>query len=110
MKLCSNTSIIYLNVSKVIFAPFAALEMRGTQIFLLFFRNFFFVYRHSDLEGSCSNETWTKHVNHVGTCGPSRVTRADIGLHDLNHLRKGIVDLWWVCLGGIWTEDGLTFT
>jgi len=38
-----------LYVYKVIFAPLAGLEMRVTQIFLLFFRNsFFFVYRHSD--------------------------------------------------------------
>jgi len=38
-------------------------------------------------------------VNLVGTCGPSRVTRADIGLHDLNHLRKGIVDRMMGVLG-----------
>jgi hypothetical protein len=40
--------------------------MRVTQIFLLFFRNYFlFVYRHSDLEGSCSNGSITKHANLV---------------------------------------------
>jgi len=34
------------------------------QIFLLFFHNsFFFVYRHYDLEDSCSNGTKTRHVN-----------------------------------------------
>jgi len=33
--------------------------MRVTQIFLLFFRIFF--YRHSDLEVSCSNGTKTRH-------------------------------------------------
>jgi len=31
-------------------------------------------------------------VNLVGACGPQRVTRSDIGLHDLKHLRKGIVE------------------
>jgi len=34
------------------------------------FHSFFFVYRHSDLEGSCSNGTWTRHVKLVGVCGP----------------------------------------
>ena len=58
-------------VSKVIFAPLAGLEMRVKQIFLLFFRNsFFFVYRHSDLEGSCSNGTKTRHVHLVVAGGP----------------------------------------
>jgi hypothetical protein len=38
--------------SKTNFAPLAGLEMRVTQVFLLLFRkSFFFVYRHSDLEG-----------------------------------------------------------
>jgi len=56
---------------KVIFAPLAGLETQVTQIFLLFFRNsFFFVYRHSDFEGSCSNGTKTRHVNLVVVCGP----------------------------------------
>jgi len=45
--------------------------MQVTQIFLLFFRNsFFFVYRHSDLEGLCLNGTKTRHVNLVVACGP----------------------------------------
>jgi len=35
--------------------------MRVTQIFLLFSVIFFFVYRHSDLEGSCLNGTKTRH-------------------------------------------------
>jgi hypothetical protein len=66
IKLCSNTSIISLiislYVSEVIFSPLAGLEMRVTQIFLLLFRNsFFFVYRHSDLEVSCSNGTKSRH-------------------------------------------------
>ena len=43
--------------------------MRVMQIFLLFFLNsFFFVYRHSDLEGSCSNGTKTTDVNLVVAC------------------------------------------
>jgi len=56
------------------FAPLAGLEMRVTQIFLLFFRNsFFFVYQHSDLEDLCLNGTKTRHVNlivcrQVGDC------------------------------------------
>jgi len=47
-----------------IFAPLAWLEMRMTQIFLLFFVILFFsfVYRHSELQGSCSNGTETRHV------------------------------------------------
>ena len=66
IKLCNNTFINSLYVSKIIFAQLAGLEMRVTQIFLLFFHNsFFFVYRHSDLEGSCSNGTKTRHVNLV---------------------------------------------
>jgi hypothetical protein len=32
-----------------------------------------------------------RRVN-LGACGPYRVTRSDIGLHDLKHLRKGIVE------------------
>jgi hypothetical protein len=60
--------IICLNI---ICAPLSGLEMRVTQIFLLFFRKYFsFVYRHSDLEGSCSNGTKTRHVNLVVACGP----------------------------------------
>jgi hypothetical protein len=75
--------------------------MRVTQIFLLFFRNsFFFVYPLSDLEGSCSNGTKTRHVNLVVACGPWRVTRSDIGLRDLKHLRKGIVQRIVGVLGG----------
>jgi len=47
---------------KIIFVPLAGLEMRVMQIFLLFFRNyFFFVYLHSDLEVSCSKGTKTRH-------------------------------------------------
>jgi len=66
--------------------------MQVTQIFLLFFRNSFcFVYKLSDLEGSCSNGTKTRHLNLVA-CGPWWVARFDIGLHDLKHLRKGIFE------------------
>ena len=44
--------------------------MRVTQVFLLFYRNsFFFVYRQSDLEGSCSSGTKSNHVNLVVACG-----------------------------------------
>jgi hypothetical protein len=67
--------------------------MRVTQIFLLFFRNsFFFIYLYYDLEGSCSNGTKTWHVNVVVACGTYRVTRSDIGLLDLKHLRKVIIE------------------
>jgi len=36
VKLCSNTSIISIYVSKFIFAPLVGLEMRVMHIFLLF--------------------------------------------------------------------------
>ena len=73
--------------------------MRVTQIFLLFFRNsFFFVYRHFDLEVSCSNWTKTRHVNLV-VCWPLRVTRSDTGLHDLKHLQKRITECMMRVLG-----------
>jgi len=41
IKLCSNTSIVQLYVSIVIFAPLAGLEMRVTQIYVTF--PYFFV-------------------------------------------------------------------
>jgi hypothetical protein len=69
--------------------------MRVTQIFLLlfcFFYIYIYIYRRSDLEGSCSNDTKTRHVNLVAAFGPQRVTRSNIGLHDLQHLRKGIFE------------------
>jgi len=70
-KIQLNYAVTHPVISKVIFAPLAGLKMRVTQIFLLFFRNsFFFVYRHSVLEGSCSNWTKTMHVNLVVACGP----------------------------------------
>ena len=47
------------------FTPLAGLELRVTQLFLNFF---FFIYRLSDLEGSCSIGTETGHVNLVLAC------------------------------------------
>jgi len=74
--------------------------MRVTQIFLLFFRIFFFcVYRHSDFESTCSNGAKTRHVNVDVACEPFRVKRSDTGLHDLKHLRKGIVERMMRVLG-----------
>jgi len=40
-------------------------------------------------------------VNLVIACGTQRVTRYDIGLHDLKHLRKGTVERMCVCWGGL---------
>ena len=34
--------------------------------------------------------------------------RSDIGLHDLKHLRKAVVESMMVCEGGIWVEGGFT--
>jgi hypothetical protein len=92
--------------------------MRVTHIFLLFFRNsFFFVYRHSDFVCTFSSGSKTRHVNVDVACGPFRVKRSDIGLDDLKHLRKGIVErmvrvlgmsglrvvsLWPCFRGGVW--------
>jgi len=39
-------------------------------ISVIFRNSFFFVYRHSALEGSCSNGTKTGHMNVVVVCGP----------------------------------------
>jgi hypothetical protein len=38
-------------------------------------------------------------MNLVVACGPWRVTRSDIGLQDLKHLRKGIVERMMCVLG-----------
>jgi hypothetical protein len=74
--------------------------MQVTQTFLLFFHNsFFFVYRHSDLGGFCSNGTKTRHMNLVVACGPKRVMRSDIALHDLKHSQKGIAERMMRVLG-----------
>jgi len=68
--------------------------MRVTKIFLLFFRNpFFFVYRHSDLEVSCSSGESCCCLRAVAG------TRSDTGLHDLKHLRKGIIERMMRVLG-----------
>ena len=103
IKLYSNKSIISLYVTKVILAPLVGLEVRVKQNFLLFFRNsFFFVYRHSNLEGSCLNGTKNRRVILVVACGPWRGTRSDIGLHDLKRLWIGIVvHMVCVCWGGL---------
>jgi len=37
---------------------------------VIFRNSFFSVYRHSDLEGSCSNGTKTVHLNLAVACGP----------------------------------------
>jgi roadblock/LC7 domain-containing protein len=56
MKVVNLTGFTVL--SKINFAPFAGLEIGVTQVFVLFFSNYFlFVYRHSDLGGLCSNGT-----------------------------------------------------
>ena len=34
--------------------------------------------------------------------------RSDIGLHDLKHLRKWIVERVMACVGEVWTEGGFT--
>jgi hypothetical protein len=80
-----------------------------TQIFLLFFRNsFFFVYRHSDLEISCSNGTKTKH-------GESRCCLRAVAGHEIWHWAGRFETFTerscWaydVCAGEVWTEGGFT--
>ena len=72
--------------------------MSDTDISVIFRNSFLFVYRHSDLEGFCSNGTKTRHVDLVVACGP-RVKKSDIGLHDLKHLHKGIVERMMRVLG-----------
>jgi hypothetical protein len=69
-------------------------------IFLLFFLNsFFFVYRHSDLDGLCSNGTKIRYVNLTVACRLLWVTRSDIGLHNFKHLWKGTVERMMSVLG-----------
>jgi len=73
--------------------------MRVTQLFLLFIRNsFFFVYRHSDLEGSCSNGTKTMHVNLVVACGSRDLT---LGCMIWNMYGKELFSVWCVWWGGL---------
>jgi len=84
--------------------------MRVTQIFLLFFHNlFFFVYRHSDLEVSCSN--WTK-IGH----GESRCCLRAVAGHEIWHWAARFETFTerncWAydaCAGDVWTEGGFTF-
>jgi hypothetical protein len=81
----------FIILFKVVFASLTGIEMRVTQIFMLFFLNsFFFVILI--LEGLCSSGTETRHVNLRVAYGPYRVTRSDTGQHDLKHLRKEIVE------------------
>jgi hypothetical protein len=83
--------------------------MRVTKIFLLFFHNsFFFVYRHSDLEVSCSNGTKTKH-------GESRCCLRAVAGHKIWHWAARFETFTerncWAydaCAGEVWTEGGFT--
>jgi hypothetical protein len=77
--------------------------------YLLFFRNLFlFVYRHSDLEGSCSNGTKTRH-------GESRCCLRAIVGHKIWHWAGRFETFTerncWAydaCAGEVWTEGGFT--
>jgi len=83
--------------------------MRVTQIFLLFFCNsFFFVYRHSDVEASCSNATKTRH-------GESRCCLRAVAGHEIWHWAAQFETFTerncWAydaCAGEVWTEGGFT--
>jgi len=83
--------------------------MRVTQIFPLFFRNSFsFVYRHSDLEVSCSNGTKTRH-------GESRCCLRAVAGHEIWHSTARFETFTerncWAydaCAGEVWTEGGFT--
>jgi len=83
--------------------------MRVTKIFLLFFRNsFFFVYRHSDLEVSCSSGTKTRH-------GGSRCCLRAVAGHEIWHWAARFETFTerncWAydaCAGEVWTEGGFT--
>jgi hypothetical protein len=83
--------------------------MRVTRIFLLVFRNsFFFVYRHSDLEGSCSNGTKTRH-------GESRCCLRVAAGHEIWHWATWLETFTerncWAydqCAGEVRTEGGFT--
>ena len=68
IKLCCNTSIICF---KTYLCSTGKVRNSSDAIFLLFFHNsFFFAYQHSDSEGSCLNETKTRHVNLAVACWP----------------------------------------
>jgi hypothetical protein len=77
--------------------------MLVTQIFLLFFHNsFFFVYRHSDLEGSCSNAT--------NRCCLRAVAGHEIW-HWATRFEKFTERNRWaydVCVGEVWSEGSFT--
>jgi hypothetical protein len=83
--------------------------MRVMQIFLLFFRNsFFFVYRHYDLEVSCSNGSKTRH-------GESHCCLLAIAGHEIwpwaGRFETFTERNCWaydVCAGEVWTEGGFT--
>jgi hypothetical protein len=71
----TNTQLNYavrhplFNCFRIYLCSIGRVRNASDPISLLFFRNSFFsVYRHSDLEGSCSNGTKTRHVNLVA-CG-----------------------------------------
>jgi hypothetical protein len=77
--------------------------------YLLFFRNsFFFVYRHSDLEVSCSNGAKTRH-------GEYRCCLRTVAGHDIWHWAARFETFTerncWAydaCAGEVWTEGGFT--
>jgi hypothetical protein len=83
--------------------------MRVTQVFLLFFRNYFFiVYRHPDLEVPCSNGTKTRH-------GESRCCLRVVAGHEIWHwagqfetFTEGNFSAYDVCAGEVWTEGCFT--
>jgi hypothetical protein len=83
--------------------------MRVTHIFPLFFRNsFFFVYRHSDLEVSCSNGTKTRH-------GESPCCLRAVASHEIWHWAAWFETFterncwaYVVCAGEVWSEGGFT--
>jgi hypothetical protein len=96
-KLSSTTYSIQLYVSKVIFAPLAGLEIRVSQIFMMFTPNYSFVL--------CSDVTYTRHVKLIGACGSRNLT---LGCTNCYIYVKELFSIRWGCLGGIWTEGGFT--
>jgi len=84
--------------------------MRVTQIFLLFLRNSFFsAYRHSDLEGSYSNGTKTRH-------GESRCFLRAVAGREICHWAARFetfteMNCWAydACAWEVWTEGDFTF-
>ena len=82
--------------------------MRVTRIFLLFFCNsFFFAYRHSDLEGSCSNGTKTRREFR---CCLQAVVGHEIW-HWAARFETSTERNFWAydaCAVEVWTEGGFT--